>query len=91
MFFLDGLAFAGLLGLGLGALGTYIWQKLDQEDKNTEQQRQLLKLKNEINEKNRQINEKGNINQIDTKETDSDSLADNPNLQCPISNGFLIC
>ena len=85
----DGLAIAGLVGLGLGALGTWIWGKIKEEDQEKEQKKQLNLLKQEIALKNQEIQkERDSKDPANPTQTDSDNLMENPNLYCPISNGF---
>ena len=51
----DGLAIAGLVGLGLGALGTWILGKIKEEDQEKEQKKQLNLLNKKSLWKNQEI------------------------------------
>ena len=53
-----------------------------------EQQKQLNLLKQEVNQKNQEIQKSQNQNEeVTTK--DSDNLLENSNLYCPISNSII--
>ena len=74
-------------------MGTYIYNKINNEEDQKEQEKKLALLKQEVAEKNRiiqaqQIQDAQQKNGFTS--TDSDNLLENANLYCPISNGLTI-
>lgn len=88
-----GLAYGiiGLAGLALGALGTFLFNKVSDEEDEKEKEKEILLLKQEVAQKNRVIQAeklKDDQQKNGYTSTNSENLLENENLYCPISNGL---